>query len=167
MAAASRSLRGGQNCKTAKLQNCKTYYISNYKWLFLRPKSEIISMGKNYIKLIAGNLNLQPWQVENTLSLFALKATIPFISRYRKEMTGSLDEMQIAAIQEQNARYLELDNRREAVLKSIEEQGFMTDELMNKLQSLSWKTFICHTNPKRKQGLQRPGKRDWSRLQQP
>ncbi len=99
-------------------------------------------MEKNYIKLIAGNLNLQPWQVENTLSLFAQKATIPFISRYRKEMTGSLDEMQIADIQEQNMRYLELDNRREVIIKSIEEQGFMTDELMVKLQNAATMTEL-------------------------
>ncbi len=99
-------------------------------------------MEKNYIKIIAGNLNLQPWQVENTLTLFAQKATIPFISRYRKEMTGSLDEMQIAEIQEQNTRYLELDNRREAVIKSVEEQGFMTDELMAKFQNASTMTEL-------------------------
>jgi uncharacterized protein len=99
-------------------------------------------MERNYTKLIAGNLNLQPWQVENTLSLFAQKATIPFISRYRKEMTGSLDEMQIADIQEQNGRYLELDNRRDAVIKSIEEQGFMTDELMAKLQDAATMTEL-------------------------
>src|SRR5512140_3839816 len=99
-------------------------------------------MEKNYVKLIAGNLNIQPWQVKNTLSLFEQKATIPFISRYRKEMTGSLDEMQIADIQEQNGRYLELDNRREAVIKSIAEQGFTTDELMAKLQHAATMTEL-------------------------
>jgi protein Tex len=90
-------------------------------------------MEKNYSLLIAGNLNILPWQVENTLKLFEQHATIPFISRYRKEMTGSLDELQIAAIQEQHNSYKELDNRRDAVIKSIEEQGFMTEPLMQKL----------------------------------
>ena len=79
------------------------------------------------------NLNLLPWQVENTLKLLEAKATIPFISRYRKEATGSLDEVQIADIKDQYNRYEELDKRREAIIKSIEEQGLLTDELKKKL----------------------------------
>jgi protein Tex len=92
-------------------------------------------MDKKIVQLIAGNLNLAVWQVENTLTLFAQNATIPFISRYRKEMTGSLDETVIAEMQEQHTKYVELENRRQAIIKSIEEQGFMTPELLEKLKS--------------------------------
>jgi uncharacterized protein len=90
-------------------------------------------MENKYVHLLAMNLNLAPWQVENTLGLFEAKATIPFISRYRKEATGSLDEVQIAEIKDQYSRYEELDKRREAIIKSIEEQGLLTDELLEKL----------------------------------
>ncbi len=92
-------------------------------------------MENNYVKLIAGNLGILPWQVENTLKLFEQDATIPFISRYRKEMTGSLDELQLATIREQHTRYTELDERRGKITKSIEEQGFMTNELLTRLNA--------------------------------
>jgi uncharacterized protein len=90
-------------------------------------------MENKHVHLLAMNLNLAPWQIENTLRLFEAKATIPFISRYRKEATGSLDEVQIAEIKDQYSRYEELDKRREAIIKSIEEQGLLTDELLEKL----------------------------------
>ena len=60
-------------------------------------------------------------------------ATIPFISRYRKEMTGSLDEVQIAHIKDEYEKLIELDKRREAIIKSIEEQEKMTPELLNRI----------------------------------
>jgi uncharacterized protein len=90
-------------------------------------------MENRYVHLLAMNLNLAPWQVENTLKLLELKATIPFISRYRKEATGSLDEVQIADIKDQYARFEEFDKRRDYILGSIEEQGKLTDELKEKL----------------------------------
>lgn len=90
-------------------------------------------MENKYIHIIALEQNLAPWQVENTLKLLKANATIPFISRYRKEATGSLDEVQIGNIKDQYARYEELDKRREAILKSIDEQGLLTDELRKKL----------------------------------
>jgi uncharacterized protein len=86
-------------------------------------------MENKNILSIADNLNLSPWQVKNTLELLASNATIPFISRYRKEATGSLDEVQIAGIKDHYARLEELEKRREFILHSIEEQGFITDEL--------------------------------------
>jgi uncharacterized protein len=91
-------------------------------------------MEKKYIHLLAVSLNLVPWQVENTLKLLESKATIPFISRYRKEATGSLDEVQIGDIKELYSRYEELDKRRNAILKSIQDQGFLTDELRTKIE---------------------------------
>jgi uncharacterized protein len=87
------------------------------------------------IDLIAKRLGLQEWQVENTIRLLDDGATIPFISRYRKEMTGSLDEVQLMHIKDEYERLKELDSRREAVIKSIEEQEKMTPELMQKINA--------------------------------
>ncbi len=93
-----------------------------------------MSSDKN-ITLVARKLGLHEWQVENTIRLMDDGATIPFISRYRKEMTGSLDEVQLMHIKEEYVRLKELDARRESVIKSIEEQEKMTPELQNKIES--------------------------------
>ncbi|TAE32516.1 MAG: RNA-binding transcriptional accessory protein [Cytophagales bacterium] len=84
---------------------------------------------------IAGLLNLQPRQVANTIELLDGGATVPFISRYRKEATNGLDEVQITAIRDTYARLQELDKRREAILKSIREQGKLTPELQKKIEA--------------------------------
>jgi uncharacterized protein len=89
------------------------------------------------ILLVAKKLGLHEWQVENTIRLLDGGATIPFISRYRKEMTGSLDEVQLMHVKEEYERLKELDARKEAVLKSIEEQGKLTDELRQKIEAAS------------------------------
>jgi uncharacterized protein len=73
--------------------------------------------------------------VENTLSLLAEGATIPFISRYRKERTGSLDETQIRAIAERYAYLSELEERKATILEAIASQGKLTDELKAKIES--------------------------------
>lgn len=86
------------------------------------------------ILLVAKKLGLHEWQVENTIRLMDGGATIPFISRYRKEMTGSLDEVQLMHIKEEYDRLKELDARKEAVLKSIEEQEKMTPELRKRIE---------------------------------
>ena len=88
-----------------------------------------------YIKIIAQKLQLHDWQVENTLRLLDDGATIPFISRYRKEVTGSLDEVQIAGIRDEYGRLKELEKRREAIIKSIEEQEKMTPVLLEKINA--------------------------------
>jgi uncharacterized protein len=90
-------------------------------------------MENKYVHLLAMNLNLVPWQVENTLKLFESKATTPFISRYRKEVTGSLDEVQIGEIKDLYNRYDELDKRRDYIIKSISDQGQLTETLRDKL----------------------------------
>jgi len=93
-------------------------------------------MGTNKnIELVAKKLGLHDWQVENTIRLMDGGATIPFISRYRKEMTGSLDEVQLMHIKEEYDRLKELDARKEAVIKSIEEQEKMTTELRQKIDA--------------------------------
>ena len=88
-----------------------------------------------HISLIAKKLSLHDWQVENTIRLMDGGATIPFISRYRKEMTGSLDEVQLMHIKDEYDRLKELDARREAIIKSIEEQEKMTPELRQKIDA--------------------------------
>ncbi len=89
----------------------------------------------NYSEVIAKELNVQLYQVENTIKLFDEGATIPFISRYRKEMTGSLDEVQIGDIKKLLDKHVELDKRRESILSSIDEQGKLTDELKSKIEN--------------------------------
>ncbi len=91
-------------------------------------------MEKKFTEKIAEQLSLKPWQVTNTLKLFDEGATLPFISRYRKEMTGSLDEKQIALVREQHLKWNELEKRKETVLKSIFEQGKLTHALQKSIE---------------------------------
>ena len=79
--------------------------------------------------LIAQRLNLRDKQVEATLKLLDEGATIPFISRYRKEATGALDEVQVAAVADEYRKVQELEHRKAFVLETIEAQGALTDEL--------------------------------------
>lgn len=93
-----------------------------------------MSSNKNII-LVARKLGLLEWQVENTIRLLDEGATIPFISRYRKEMTGTLDEVKLMHVKKEYAHIRELDARREAVIKSITDQEKMTPELMVRIES--------------------------------
>ncbi len=88
-----------------------------------------------YSKLIAAEINVSEKQVANTMSLLDEGATIPFISRYRKEMTGSLDEVVIGTIKERYEKLQEIQKRRETILNTIEEQGQLTDELKAKIDA--------------------------------
>jgi len=93
-------------------------------------------MGTNkYIEIVARKLGLLEWQVENTIRLLDEGATIPFISRYRKEMTGTLDEVKLMHVKKEYAHIKELDARRESVIKSIHDQEKMTPELMIRIES--------------------------------
>ncbi|HEX2935700.1 MAG TPA: Tex family protein [Bacteroidales bacterium] len=92
-------------------------------------------MNAIHVKLIATSLSIGENQVRNTIKLLDEGATVPFISRYRKEATGSLDEMQVLAVKEQYEKLQEVDKRRETIINSIEEQGKLTDELRKKLES--------------------------------
>ncbi|MCK9282329.1 MAG: RNA-binding transcriptional accessory protein [Melioribacteraceae bacterium] len=87
----------------------------------------------NQSLIIAKELNIQERQVKAVLALFAEGATVPFIARYRKEHTGGLDEDYIRDIEDRNYYLTVLEERKEAVLKSIEEQGKLTDELKSKI----------------------------------
>lgn len=89
---------------------------------------------KTYANIIAKKLNLNGRYVENTLQLLEEGCTIPFISRYRKERTGNMDEVQIAAISEANDKLKDIDKRKETVVKTITEQRKMTDELQKRIE---------------------------------
>ena len=82
-----------------------------------------------YFGLISQKTGLAVKQIAATVALLNENATIPFIARYRKEQTGSLDEVQIATIAEEYHRFMEIDDRKATILKTIEEQGKLTDEL--------------------------------------
>jgi len=90
---------------------------------------------KNYPSLITRVLGIAENYVKNTLDLLESGATIPFISRYRKEHTGSLNEVQIAEIRDLYEKWVELDKRRGVILDSIEEQGKLTPELRQKINN--------------------------------
>jgi len=92
-------------------------------------------MDKTHIPKIAQELGLTPKQVQATADLLNEGATIPFIARYRKEATGSLDEVAITAVRDRLHQLMELDARRESILKSLEERGQLTDELKEKILS--------------------------------
>ena len=87
-----------------------------------------------YFGLISSKLNIAVKQVAATVALLNENATIPFIARYRKEKTGSLDEVQIAAVAEEYHRCLEIDDRKATILKTIEEQGKLTEELRARIE---------------------------------
>ena len=88
---------------------------------------------KSFPQMIAAALNIAVHQVENTLTLLEGGATIPFISRYRKEATGGLDEVQIGEINEQNEKLCEMAKRKETILKTIEELGKLTTDLKKRI----------------------------------
>lgn len=91
-------------------------------------------MDDKIFQLVADKVNISLIQVKNTILLLQDGATIPFISRYRKELTGSLDELQIALIQRELNYFLELDKRKKTILKTISEQGLLTPELEKKIE---------------------------------
>ena len=86
-----------------------------------------------FTSIIAAQLNLREQAVENTLQLLEEGCTIPFISRYRKEKTGNMDEVNIEAIAQANEKLKEMAKRKETILKTIDEQGKLTDELKKRI----------------------------------
>ena len=88
-----------------------------------------------YIKSIADRLQVKDWQVENCAALFEEGATIPFISRYRKERTGGLDDVTVAEIRHWVDVYAEMEKRKETVIETISQAGALTDELRRKIEN--------------------------------
>lgn len=88
-----------------------------------------------YIQYIARTLSVKDWQVENCVQLFEDGNTIPFISRYRKEKTGGLDDMAVAQIKHWNDVFSEMEKRKEGILSTISDQGKLTDELKARIEN--------------------------------
>ncbi len=91
-------------------------------------------MKKIYIDWIAGKLGVKDWQVENCVRLFEEGSTIPFISRYRKEKTGGLDDSQVAEVKHWADVFAEMEKRKAGILSTIEEQGKLTPELRARIE---------------------------------
>ncbi|KAA6343291.1 30S ribosomal protein S1 [termite gut metagenome] len=105
-------------------------------------------------QLISASLGISEKQINSTLSLLKEGATIPFISRYRKEVTGGLDEVQIGNIKEQYDKLCEVSKRKETILKTIEEKGQLTEELRKRIDE-TWDSTVLEDiylpyKPKRK-----------------
>ncbi|NJN09641.1 MAG: RNA-binding transcriptional accessory protein [Richelia sp. RM2_1_2] len=96
----------------------------------------------NIPQLLATELNLQPFQVENALSLFAEGATIPFVARYRKERTGEMNETQLRDLSDRYTYLTELEARKSVVLNAIAEQGKLSDELKQQIELCLQKTEL-------------------------
>src|SRR5512139_3522175 len=99
----------------------------------LRSHDKIAPM--THAEQIASQLNVKPFQVTAVINLLDEGNTVPFIARYRKEMTGSLDDEQIRIIADELVRLRALDERRNTILASIEEQGKLTDELRGQIHA--------------------------------
>ncbi len=94
-----------------------------------------MNMKNVYIDYIARTLSVKDWQVENCVQLFEEGNTIPFISRYRKEKTGGLDDMAVAQIKHWNDVFTDMEKRKDGILSTIAEQGKLTDELRNRIEN--------------------------------
>ena len=95
-----------------------------------------------YAAELSQELGLRPEQVDRTLALQEDGATVPFIARYRKEVTGGLDEVQIQTLFDRATERAELDSRRDTILRSIEEQGKLTPELAKALKAAKARTEL-------------------------
>lgn len=88
-----------------------------------------------YIKSIAQKVGVKEWQVENCAGLFEEGATIPFVSRYRKERTGGLDEVAVAEIRHWIDVFTDMEKRKETILDTVSQAGALTDELRARVES--------------------------------
>src|SRR5512137_250720 len=101
-------------------------------WAFF---GAIMEMSEACLGKIAQELHLSPEQVAATAALLGEGGTVPFIARYRKEATGSLDEVAITAVRDRLAQMAELDERRTAILQSLAERQLLTEELKAKVDA--------------------------------
>ncbi len=99
-------------------------------------------MNPSHIGVISAELNLAQASIEAVIHLLADGATVPFIARYRKEATGSLDEVAVAAIRDRLTQLQELDSRREAILKSLEQHGHLSDDLKTQVLATGTMTAL-------------------------
>jgi protein Tex len=116
------------------------FILPFFTWILKKTQNKLhlrltkVKLMMNYVDVIARSGNLENKNVSNAIKLLEEGATIPFISRYRKEMTGSMDEEQVAYVKEELKRLQDLDKRRDTILNSIEEQGKLTEDLRNKIE---------------------------------
>ena len=96
----------------------------------------------NFSQVISQELNLEEWRVAKALELMDQGGTIPFIARYRKDQTGTLNEIELRDIQHRREYLQEVEDRKSTILKSIEEQGKLTPELKAKIESCKEKTLL-------------------------
>ncbi|OPY91931.1 MAG: 30S ribosomal protein S1 [Syntrophaceae bacterium PtaU1.Bin231] len=99
-------------------------------------------MSVSHHEQIASELHLSPAQVRATAQLIEEGATVPFIARYRKELTGSLDEVAVTAVRDRLTQLRELDERRAAILKSLSERNLLTDEIEGKIAAAETMTVL-------------------------
>ena len=126
-------------------------------------------MDEKHILKIADELNITAKQVAAVAELLAENATVPFIARYRKEVTGSLDEVVITSIRDRLEQLGELDKRRDAILDSLEKQGNLTAELKGKVMAAETMAVLediyLPYRPKDERGLPWQKKKDLSHWQ--
>lgn len=99
-------------------------------------------MNREYVEKIADEFGLKPSQVEAAAGLLAEGSTVPFIARYRKELTGSMDEVAITHVRDRMAQLEELDRRRKTILKSLKDQEKLTDGLTRKIEAAGTMTAL-------------------------
>lgn len=99
-------------------------------------------MNDSFCRIIAGEIQARPEQVDAAVRLLDEGNTVPFIARYRKEITGGLDDTQLRNLETRLSYLRELEERRQAILKSISEQGKLTDELANAINATLSKTEL-------------------------
>jgi len=92
-------------------------------------------MNESHLLKISNELDVEQWKIQATAELFDEGATVPFIARYRKEKTGSLDEVVITAIRDRLGQLAELDARKETILKSLEQHGHLDEALKEKVMA--------------------------------
>ena len=123
-------------------------------------------MNDSFCRIIAGEIQARAEQVDAAVRLLDEGNTVPFIARYRKEITGGLDDTQLRNLETRLGYLRELEDRRQAILKSISEQGKLTDELANAINGTLSKTELedlyLPYKPKRRTGKS-PSKPDLNR----
>ena len=104
-----------------------------YLCVSITLREYIFMINNDIIRIIAEQTSLRPVQIEHTVALIEDGATVPFISRYRKEATGNLDEVQIAAVKDLLESQKALEARKQTILATIEKQGALTAELRQRI----------------------------------
>ena len=117
------------------------------------------------LQVIADELQIKKGQVEKSVELIDEGATIPFIARYRKEVTGSLNDEQLRALSERLVYLRNLEEKKASVLATIEEQGKLTDELKKQIEAVMTMVALEDLYRPYRPKRQSPGRRAWNHLQ--